>query len=253
MERSGVPLVTLACVLFSRISGAEVELRVRPGDDATLYCDRSWTKMNRVWIRNSSNKHQPPLIITEEDLRNGTFPRYSFLWNPSIRTHDLLVRNVTESDMGLYSCGGHEKSAFKRKAGAQVVLTDVYYYGHRITRLSLFGMDVSCADLQTPSTPPVSDCRVCWKLLVSVCPVCFLLSSTCLYCICRHTTKVEKEDNQGESETKQSRKSGKRDEAGGVDVCYSSLDLPSRGQKRPEQRYESSDFSTYSEVKTAKM
>ncbi|KAL6467230.1 hypothetical protein MHYP_G00250340 [Metynnis hypsauchen] len=140
MERSRVTLVTLVCVLFSRISGAEVELTVRRGDDATLYCDRSCkTGMNRVWFRNSSNKHQPHLIITEEDLKNGTFPRYSFLWNPSIRTHDLLVKNVTDSDVGLYRCGAHEKSAFKQKAGAHVVMPDVYYYGNRITRLSLFG------------------------------------------------------------------------------------------------------------------
>ncbi|KAL6467231.1 hypothetical protein MHYP_G00250350 [Metynnis hypsauchen] len=138
MERSRVTLVTLVCVLFSRISGAEVQLRVRRGDDATLYCDRSWTGINKVWFRNSSNKHQPHLIITEEDLKNGTFPRYSFLWNPSIRTQDLLVKNVTESDLGLYRCGGHEKSVLKRKAGAHVVLSDVYYYGNRITRLSLF-------------------------------------------------------------------------------------------------------------------
>ncbi|KAL7841130.1 hypothetical protein SRHO_G00248210 [Serrasalmus rhombeus] len=207
MERSRVTLVTLVCVLFSSISGAEVELTIRRGDDATLYCDRSWTGINKVWFRNSSNKHQPPLIVTEEDLRNGKFPRYSFLWNPSIRTHDLLVKNVTESDVGLYRCGGHEKRVFKQKAGAHLVLEDVYYYGYRITRLSLYDMNNSCADLQTPSTPPVSDCSVCWKLLV-----------------------------------------------GGDDVCYASLDLPSRGEKRlKKKRDESSDFSTYSEVKAAKI
>ncbi|KAK3507619.1 hypothetical protein QTP70_030786, partial [Hemibagrus guttatus] len=42
METSRVALIALVCVVFSsqkRISGAEVEMRVRPGDDVTLHCD----------------------------------------------------------------------------------------------------------------------------------------------------------------------------------------------------------------------
>ena len=43
-------------------------------------------------------------------------------------------------------------------------------------------------------------------------------------------------------------------QVGGGDVCYASLDLPSGGQKRlKKKRAESSDFSTYSEIKTDKM
>ncbi|KAI4881359.1 hypothetical protein NFI96_031650, partial [Prochilodus magdalenae] len=135
MERSGVALIVILCVLFSRVSGEEVEMKVRPGDDARLYCDRFWkTVIKRVWYRGSSNEHQPPLVITEEDLKNGTFPRYSFVWNPTTKTHDLLVKNVSESDLGRYYCGAQEKR-YSRYKHARV--EDVL--GDRTTRLSFFG------------------------------------------------------------------------------------------------------------------
>ncbi|KAL7856263.1 hypothetical protein AOLI_G00198670 [Acnodon oligacanthus] len=185
MERSGVTLITFICVLLSRISGAEVEMRVRPGDDVTLYSDCVWKSgFNTVWFRNCSHDRQPPLIVSIMDFLHGPHPHYSFVWNPSNQTHDLVVKNVSVSDLGLYYCAVREKKVTEDKTGGGVQ-KDVYHYGNRATRLALLEM--------TPSTPPVSDCRVCWKLLVSVCPVCVLLSSTCLYCIYRHTTTGSKE------------------------------------------------------------
>ncbi|KAL7856242.1 hypothetical protein AOLI_G00198460 [Acnodon oligacanthus] len=226
MERSRVALITLAWVLFSRISGAKVEMRVRPGDDVTLYSDCVYEKfgINTVWIRNCSHELQPPLIISATDFIHGALPRYSFLWNPSNQTHDLLVKNVSESDLGLYYCAVHEK----------VVTKDLP---------------------QTTSNPSVSDCSVCWKLLVSLCPVCVLLSSllssTCAYCICTTRTKAEESSQEWWNKI-QSQKSRTTDEVEGDEVCYTSLDVPTRGQKhlKNKKRVESFDFSTYSEVKT---
>ncbi|KAL7841163.1 hypothetical protein SRHO_G00248540, partial [Serrasalmus rhombeus] len=200
MERSRAVLITLMCVLFlslKRISGAEVEMRVRRGDSVTLYCDCVWQSgFSIVWFRNCSHEHQPPLIISTMDLIHstetskalmfGAFPRYAPVWNQSSQTHDLLVKNVTESDLGLYYCALQEKKIGYGEKGMHYV--DVYHYGNRTTRLSL--LDIPSDNLpQTPSTPPVSDCSVCWKLLVSVCPVCVLLSSIGVYCICRYTAK----------------------------------------------------------------
>ncbi|KAL7856259.1 hypothetical protein AOLI_G00198630 [Acnodon oligacanthus] len=248
MERSGAVLIALTCVLFSRIFGREVEMRVRPGDNVVLYSDCVLETGSVVWFRNCSNESQSPLIISADTLIQTAFSRYSFVWNPSSKSSDLLVKNVTESDLGLYYCAHQQIKVIKDGTGADV-RADVYHYGNRATRLSFLDSTAPCVDLQTPSTPPVSDCSVCWKLLVSVCPVCVLLSSTCLYCIYRHTTKVEKE-NKKKSERAERQKC-RSDEVGEDGVCYASLDHKSRRQKRPKKkRFESSDFSTYSEVKT---
>ncbi|KAL7841154.1 hypothetical protein SRHO_G00248450 [Serrasalmus rhombeus] len=249
MERSRAVLIALACALFSRISGAEVEMRVRPGDDVTLYSDCVWKSgFNIVWFRNSSCEHQPPLRISTVALATGADPHYSAVWNPSNQTNDLLVKNVSDSDVGLYYCAVYEKNIKDEKGVLRS--EDIYHYGKRTTRLSLLG---PCTDHPpTPSTPPVSDCSICWKLLVSVCPVCVLLSSTCVCCIYRHTKKAEAEPGQERMNKTQRRKSRTTDGVEGDEVCYASLDLPSRGQKhlKKKKKVESSDFSTYAVVKT---
>ncbi|KAL6467228.1 hypothetical protein MHYP_G00250320 [Metynnis hypsauchen] len=202
MERSRAVLITLVYVLFSRISGAEVEMRVRPGDDITLYSDCFWEPGEPVWFRNSSNEIQSPLIISGDTLIQAIFSCYSFVWNACNQAHDLLVKNVTESDLGLYYCAVQEIKFIKDETGADV-RADVYHHGNRTTRLSFF---------------------------------------------------VMKADKQEWEEKKQSQTSRRNNEVGGDDVCYASLDLPSRGQKRlKKKRDESSDFSTYSEVKMAQM
>ncbi|KAL7841158.1 hypothetical protein SRHO_G00248490 [Serrasalmus rhombeus] len=184
MERLRTALIM--CVLFSRISGAEVEMRVRPGDDVTLYSDCVWeTGFNTVWFRNCSHEHQPRLLISTKLFMRGAFPRYFVVLNSSNQAHDLLVKNVTESDVGLYYCAIHKRKITEDNTGV-LRNEDVYRYGNRTTRLSLL---IPFAQ----TTPPVSDCSVCWNLLVSLCPVCALLSSllssTCVYCICINKTK----------------------------------------------------------------
>ncbi|KAL7856260.1 hypothetical protein AOLI_G00198640 [Acnodon oligacanthus] len=234
MERSGAVLIALTCVLLSRISGAQVEMRVRPGDNAVLYSDCVWQIGETVWFRNSSNEHQPPHMISLDDLVQGAFSCHAFVWNHSNQTQDLLVKNVTESDLGLYYCARRGT----KHSGAGV-LEEVYYYGNRTTRLSLL---VLITDM-TPPAPPVSDCSVCWTLLVSVCPVCVLLSSTCVYCIYRYTTKGEKNDHEWANRNKEDQKRTTYDEAGGDDIIYAPLDIMSRGQKRLEKnRVQRSDI-----------
>ncbi|KAI4903585.1 hypothetical protein NFI96_027365, partial [Prochilodus magdalenae] len=117
-------------VLFSRISGAEVETRVRPGDNAVLYCDCAWKSGELVWFRNSSHENQTPLIISGETLRTAEFLRYCFLWNQINQTKDLLVKNV--SDLGLYYCALRERKSIEDETGA-VVRRDVYHYGNLTT------------------------------------------------------------------------------------------------------------------------
>ncbi|KAI4886463.1 hypothetical protein NFI96_028510, partial [Prochilodus magdalenae] len=138
-----------AGVLFSRISGSEVEMKVRPGDNVVLYCDcvmKPGTSI--VWFRKSSDKDQTPLIISADVLIQPAFSRYYFIKNLS-NTRDLLVTKVSESDLGRYYCAVWERKSIN---GIQ---RDVYHNGTRTTRLSLLGKveggDVCYAALDLPS------------------------------------------------------------------------------------------------------
>ncbi|KAI4873005.1 hypothetical protein NFI96_022159, partial [Prochilodus magdalenae] len=223
MERSRAVLITLMCVLSSRISGAEVEMRVRPGDSVTLYCDCVWkVGFTIVWFRNCSHHHQPPLMIAFIDSNNKAPPRYSAVWNLSNRTHDLLVKNVSESDLGLYYCALYEKKII-RDSSRVIRSEDVYHYGNRTTRLSLLD---AIAKMESSLLTP----RLEVKAL---------------------TVRTVKEKNQRQREKSPNQQIRTREEVGGGDVCYAALDLPSRGQKplkKKKRRVECSEFSTYSEM-----
>ncbi|XP_067261352.1 uncharacterized protein [Chanodichthys erythropterus] len=189
MERSRLALVVLMCVLLfsqNRISGAEVEMKVRPGDNITLYCDRSLTGSRFVWIRNCSHENQPSLIINVVSLDLGTLQRFSSDYNRSSNSYDLHITNISVSDLGLYYCGEEENKVFEdeqRRSNRY----KVYYYGNRTTRVSFAEEVTPCSGLNITSTPRVSDCVLCWMLLFSVCAVCVLLSSI-LSSICQRKT-----------------------------------------------------------------
>ncbi|KAI4897868.1 hypothetical protein NFI96_012993, partial [Prochilodus magdalenae] len=133
MERSRDALITLMCVLISSISGIILEMRVKPGDSATIHCDCTQQgKFFIAWFIKPSNNHQPPLIhLTKE----STSPRYSRVWNKSEGTFDLLVKNITGSDLGLYYCALHEIQ-FTMDINGERVREDVYLEGNRTTFLS---------------------------------------------------------------------------------------------------------------------
>ncbi|XP_076878638.1 uncharacterized protein LOC143527358 [Brachyhypopomus gauderio] len=108
------------------------------------------------------------------------------------------------------------------------------------------------------STPPVQECGVCWTLLITVCPVCVLLSSllssTCVYCFChkRHTAAEVEQKCNVQSQIQKHPQT--EEQAGGDEVCYTSLNVLTGGQKRSKKkRIQNSDFSTYSEVRTARV
>ncbi|XP_056092175.1 uncharacterized protein LOC130071403 isoform X2 [Rhinichthys klamathensis goyatoka] len=249
MERPRHAFVVLMCVLLFiqiRVYGAEVEMKVRPGDNITLYSDRSVTLGFRfVWIRNCSHENQPSLVIDFMKLDLEIFKRFSFVHNRSSNSHDLHITNISVSDLGLYYCAEVERKVNKDEKGI-ISSSEVYYYGNRTTRLSFAEKVTLCSGpSDITSTLPLSDCVLCWALLFSVCPVCVLLSSLCVYCLFQRKTTDAATDQ------KDHLKSGNTIEGEEEEVCYASLDVITRRQKqRKTKRVQCSDFSTYAQVRT---
>ncbi|XP_066526278.1 uncharacterized protein [Hoplias malabaricus] len=226
MEESRTALFPLVCVLVSSVSGALEEMKVRPGDNITLYCDCALVNRHEMvhfkifWVRRSSQQIQFPFHLTE-DLR---LEHYSLVWNQANKTNDLQVKTISESELGLYYCAQYQPS--KDKPGTTFPVNG-YHEGNRATLLTFHGDP--CAKLSkvtaqttaqtttltthqtipqttnqtTPvvvqSNPiyPASDCGSYKKLMVILGPVCVLLSSvlssTCVYCLCHCRTKGSEE------------------------------------------------------------
>ncbi|XP_057188549.1 uncharacterized protein LOC130553539 [Triplophysa rosa] len=247
MERSRLTVTVLIYgLLFNqKIYGAEIELKVRPGDNITLICDRPLTRGSIIaWIRNCSHENQPSLIIDQKTMYKNNLPRFSFLQNSNIKSLDLHIINVKVFDLGLYYCAEYERKLNEDKNGITYT-SEVYYYGNQTTRLSLAEpVTASSGPSSTVSPPPVSDCFLCWTLLFSVCPVCVLLSSICVYCLCQKKTTGGGTDHKENQRSRTTPEGGDDDE-----VCYASLDVITRRPMRLKKK-QSSDFSTYAPVRT---
>ncbi|XP_053086881.1 uncharacterized protein LOC117596329 [Pangasianodon hypophthalmus] len=212
-----------------------------------------WLEQETHNIKSRSHRSRVCCVLqSEEDLwsRSGDESQTRRRRHSLLRlcnTHDLLIKNVTEADLGLYYCALHEKNISKDKNGV-IISRDVYHYGNRSTRLSLLE---PCRSVCEPS---VSEPSVSWKLVFSVCVVCVLLSSLlssiCVYCLCTNTTKAKAKADLAGSDKRTTRRC---DEVGEDEVCYAALDIQNiekKKTKRKKKRVQHSDFSTYSEVRT---
>ncbi|KAK7166549.1 hypothetical protein R3I93_006340 [Phoxinus phoxinus] len=189
MERARVAGVIVVCVLLcehQRVFGTEVDMRVKAGDSITLCCDCVIPLGSHiVWLRNCSHEHQPPLKIDPLNMFLLTFPRFSFVQNSSSSSYDLHIENVSVSDEGIYYCAKDERKVNNVHCGTG----SQYQYGNRRTHLSVLESKSSHTEtFNITSTLPESDLGS--KLLFSVCPVCVVLFSISVYCLCQRKTTV---------------------------------------------------------------
>ncbi|XP_030209372.1 uncharacterized protein LOC115541674 isoform X2 [Gadus morhua] len=173
------------------LSNPVVELTVRPGQNVTLYCDCKLTPgVNLVWYRNCSHENQPTLSLNWKDRDQdifgyggdgGNFFHLNMMLNDSSNSYDLLIKNITDSHLGLYYCGTEELNGEKGNKKESM-----YTYGKIITRI-LFDipLDAGAGD------PAAADCGQCWMLLIILCPSSALLSLF-LYFLCSHMVRAGK-------------------------------------------------------------
>ncbi|XP_047220734.1 uncharacterized protein LOC124868013 isoform X2 [Girardinichthys multiradiatus] len=246
-------ILVVLCGLVSwsqrSISASMLETTVWRGDNVTLYCDcKVSTGVYIVWFRNCSHQYQPTLVVKtiyREKNREfeNIFPRLKFLKNESSNSYDLVIRNVTNSDEGLYYCGTFETKV-EKDTNKNILSKKIYIYGNT-TRVSLY---TGSNFLHPNISRTVEDCGVCWKLLFSVCPagsvLSALFSSLLVYLLCQKSANTQAEKNRRDTLRQ-------TEETQDENVCYAALEINQPSQRTKRKRtIQISDFSTYSAIKT---
>ncbi|KAF7214527.1 putative LOC107374343-like protein, partial [Nothobranchius furzeri] len=156
------------------ISSSVLEVKVRHGDNVTLYCDcRVALGIYIIWYRNCSHENQPQLALkfNTEYQQKKRFARYEFQKNFSSDSYNLVISNTTSSDEGLYYCGTNDPIISSK---------EIYKYGNITTRLIVKSSEIE-----------PENCGLCWTLLSCLCPaisvVSALISSVSVHLLCRKT------------------------------------------------------------------
>uniref|UniRef100_A0A3B5B4M3 Immunoglobulin domain-containing protein n=1 Tax=Stegastes partitus TaxID=144197 RepID=A0A3B5B4M3_9TELE len=105
------------------ISGSVLNVTARPEDNITIYCDCKISNgIYIVWFRNCSHENQPTLVLK---TFHSKIPRFAFERNFSSDSWDLLLKNITHADEGLYYCGTMQ---LKVENNGYITPTDIYRY-----------------------------------------------------------------------------------------------------------------------------
>ncbi|XP_078125274.1 uncharacterized protein LOC144529824 [Sander vitreus] len=138
MDGLHIFLVLLSGVVscsYDLVSGSMLKVRVRPGDNITLYCDCKLSSgVYIVWYRNCSQENHPSLILQVQHGPQKLPPRFQFVRNFSSNSYDLLITNITDSDEGLYYCGTKQSRVEDKE---YITQTSVYRYGNITTKIIL--------------------------------------------------------------------------------------------------------------------
>ncbi|XP_051802085.1 uncharacterized protein LOC127533348 isoform X5 [Acanthochromis polyacanthus] len=231
------------------VSGSVLEVTARPGDNITLYCDCNVSiEVYIVWIRNCSHENQPSLILRAKDVYWLYSRHFEFVKNDSSDSYDLLIKNITNADEGLYYCGTEEKKVQRitSNGNEHTTFTDVFRYSNMTTRIILNSTEPH-PGIHHDNNKTQQNCGLCWKLLFSLCPAVAVLSSLLsllVFQLCHKTGKPQNDEKRHES-----RSQGKQDE----DICYAALEIRQPSQRPKRKKTQSSDFSTYSDIKTSRV
>ncbi|XP_051802087.1 uncharacterized protein LOC110959562 [Acanthochromis polyacanthus] len=224
------------------VSGSVLEVTARPGDNITLYCDCKVSSETSIrWIRNCSHENQPSLILGKKEVSWFYSRHFEFVKNDSSDSYDLLIKNITNADEGLYNCRTTET-----KVENQDKPEFDFRYSNMKTRIILNSTEPHPGIHHDNKTE--QNCGVCWKLLFSLCPAVAVLSSLLSILVYQlyHKTAGKPRDDEKRHE---SRSQGKQDE----DVCYAALEIRQPSQRPKRKKTQSSDFSTYSDIKTSRV
>ncbi|TRY88964.1 hypothetical protein DNTS_013336 [Danionella cerebrum] len=179
-------------------------------------------------MRNCSHAHQPTLIVESKEMFLMLTPRYSFVKNDHlIDVFDLVIKNVSVSDEGVYYCAIQE-------------FNNRYRYGNLTTHLYVQeSVTPNARQFNDPSLSNASYSPVCFWLMIGLCPVCVLLFSMYVHCLCQRKDTA--------SAATQTEKGYKESEA---EVYYAALNTSLMRPTPNKKKMQSSDFSIYTEVQT---
>ncbi|XP_032381184.1 uncharacterized protein LOC116695175 isoform X2 [Etheostoma spectabile] len=181
-------LVLLSGVVSHSLSGSLLMVRVRSGDNITLYCDCKVSSGEHiVWYRNCSHENQPSLILNVKALLTGTAkipPHFQFVRNFSSGSYNLLITNISDSDEGLYYCGTEQLRVDYEE---YITQKSVYRYGNVTTKIVLDSN--SCPD----SSGGISNHLIAVSCMMAFTPAFTIFSSfisfILVYHFCQRTVK----------------------------------------------------------------
>ncbi|XP_069054392.1 uncharacterized protein [Lepisosteus oculatus] len=209
---------------------------VRLGDTVTLPCDLQLTH-ETTWFTLRNGTLSVGVFASrnpgEQQERPFTYKRrpdsrFSLVLNPSTNSSSLRIEGVTETDQGLYYCAAKDKGGINIGNGTWL-------------RLSAGG--------RSPSRPQArGECSTLpeWVTPVSAL-LSALLSSACVYCLCRGKGGADSAEPRNETQTKGRKTATMQPEEGG-ELQYATLEIreaPRRTRNKPSQNPE---FCTYSDI-----
>ena len=130
-------------------SNTVVELTVRPGENVTVHCDcKRSPGENIVWYRNCSHEDQPTFTLSSKESHLGNRNEENGIYVPHLNmttnSYNLLIKNISDSHLGLYYCGTIKTIVID---GDKIVEKYIHRYGNVTTRIS-FGKLTLCRCVQ---------------------------------------------------------------------------------------------------------